>query len=198
MAASPVSAKTITFDDLGGPGPGVGEIPENYEGLSWGGHTYWQHDFDQYILDTYGITTGFMAGTTVWSENNINFQIPGVTSLSTAHFDFISAELAGRYGSLPVKVTGWNLVNGQWEAAYEEDIDVTMSHQLYTFDFYGIERLTAVSLGYASVNPNASGSHISMDNIEVNLVPEPISSVLFLTGGMLFAGRGFLRKRGRA
>lgn len=40
-----------------------------------------------------------------------------------------------------------------------------------------------------------AGSYADLDYVNVNVVPEPISSILFVTGGALLAGRRFIRMK---
>ena len=168
-----VNAAVLTFEDLDPGYETYAKLPAGYGGFNWNSSAYWitkyYHPGSGYDYGTIERVSAFTAG-----AQDI--------SMSNGTFDFNGAYITAAWDATEnVVVEGW-----QGGSKIYDTTIVTHNDAPYWFDF-----------NWSDVDTvwfRPGGSHIAIDNITYNNIPEPTS--LFLLGaGLLALARSARRRR---
>jgi hypothetical protein len=186
-ANPPCTAATIGFDDLAPPiGSGGIPIPNLYAGLQW-------NNFN--VLNTTDPVynpSGYLNG--LISPRNVAYNAGGSPALfsSGGTFDLNSAYLTGAWNDgLNVEVQGFIGATLAYDHTYVID---STAPTLIHFNYLGVTSVTFISSGgIPHPGYHGAGTHFAMDDLTLNVVPEPSAALLLLLGGAPMV----LRWRGR-
>jgi len=115
-------------------------------------------------------------------------------------FEFVGDYIANN--ELFVFYNEWGIESGGWNRLTIED--VTTSTVLFNDTYSGLQEYyistpvgdrISVSVDYGSGERCCNGEFLSTRAYSMSVVPEPISSLLFVTGGTLLACRRYWKKR---
>jgi hypothetical protein len=188
--AAQAEAETLFFDDLPTDGS-VNAIPNGYGGLDWS-------NFYAFNPAAFGYTgTGYNNG--VVSTPNVAYDGYGdpATISSATLFTLVSGDFTGAWNNgLHILVQGYNGASLVDSVSFVVNVNGPM---METFDWTGLTSVVFTPSGGAAFPPIAgqgSGEHFALDNLTINLVPEPAAWALMLAG---FAGLGaaLRARRGR-
>lgn len=201
-------ADVVDFEDLYPGYDAVGDIPLSYAGFSWStGDPKWITKY--YMQNINGIAdSGYEFGT----RGNVSLYtaFSSDISISDGYFDFAGAYItsAGNYNQ-SVTVEGW--ANGSQVYSQEivtsfnlpvEDVPYADAYW-FDFNFTGVDTVwfrpqtctgACTDAGYIS-GGGSFGDVIVIDDITYSIIPEPVSSILFVTGGAALGLRRFWKKR---
>jgi len=178
------NAPVLLFEDLNSlPWP-HNPLGPGYGGFEWNNTPYWIHK------DTHpgsGYEYGTIGYTSIFADWKFSM------SMNDGYFDFNGAYITAAWNTgQDVTVEGWR----DGSLIYTRTI-ITSYDIPYWFDF-DYSDVDTVWFKPGNLGTNAGlggeGHHILIDNIN-SIVPEPISSILFVSGGILLAGRRYLKKK---
>jgi hypothetical protein len=183
--ASPASATTINFDDLGGYET---PISNGYAGLNWN---------NWFVLDGTGFEpSGYVNG--VVSKENVAYNAygdPATFSAQKGSFTLNSFYLTAAWNNnLDVTVRGYDAANALVDKASFQVS--TSGPTLERFNWTNLASVTLSTSGGVPAGYNGGGTHVALDNLTINSsvsgVPEASTWVMMLAG---FAGLGFVGYR---
>ncbi len=171
-------AKVLYFDDLVDPnpetGPHYGPLG-NYEGFTWGSQFYY---FTDGIRDE--IANGAVSGTN--GAFNSGGQDDYVSLTSATVFNFEGAYFTSvDWNQQDVEIEGY----GPGGVYYSTEISIDKTPDWHDINFNNINELYFYPENY-----------MAMDNMTVS--PEPVSTMLFLTGGAVLGLAGHRKRKFRA
>lgn len=179
-------AGTLNFDS------GVANetpIPNGYGGLNW--DNFYALDAVNYYLNP----SGYLAGMVSPDFVAFNAYADPAAFSSPIPFNFISAYLTGAWNDgLNIQVQGFLGAT----LMYDQTVVVNATGPtLFNFNYLGVDRVYFQSSdGTPHDGYSGSGGHFAMDNLTVNIIPEPGSGILLIIGlGGLAAAYAGRRKR---
>jgi len=188
-AATSITAKaqTLNFDD----------VTTNTSGFNSAAFSAYQG----YVFENWGVMTTAAPGTGTNAVSGTKFayaQADGSSFIyrnSPIGFNFFDAFVSFRQLDLvnpdnspqQVVVNGYRA--GQFAPAYTSLITLTVSAQLFTFNFLNVEEVEFVT---DNLQANGRTTVLAMDNAQLAVVPEPSTWVLMVVG---LAGVALLVKR---
>jgi hypothetical protein len=179
--AAQAEAETLFFDDLPTDGS-TNAIPNGYGGLDWS-------NFYAFNPAAFGYTgTGYNNG--VVSTPNVAYDGGGdsATISSATLFTLVSGDFTGAWNNgLHILVQGYNGASLVDSVSFVVNVN---GPKVETFDWTGLTSVVFTPSGGAAdprISSQGAGEHFALDNLTINLVPEPAAWALMLAG---FAGLG--------
>jgi hypothetical protein len=182
------NSAVLTFDDINPLCTNLCGSIGTYGGLLFGSNFNYLHSPTH--LGVNGYDNGTFSGEFVAYNHFENTVV-----VTNSSFDFTGAYLTGAWNDgLNVNVIGKKL----GATLYDTTVVASQSSPTwFQFDYVGIDELIFSSSGGTPVSGlTGSGTHFAMDDFTINapVVPEPISSTLFIVGGATLGFRRFRRK----
>ena len=172
----------VTFDDfdLSHAHAYSTNIPNGYQGLNW--TNFWVVNP---ILMSNALTYSVGYGSGMVSPSNVAYNAfgdPAEIDARGSNFDFLSAYLtAGWNSNLNIEVEGFRGSNLVYDAT---KIVSPFGSTLFTFNYYNIDPLYFNSFGGEPAFDSVPEYNFVMDNMTIELIPEP-SSLLLTALGMV-------------
>jgi hypothetical protein len=133
-------------------------------------------------------------------QDNNNYYMAGYDWNNKLYISTITGGILGEV-DLWGDVNGMNMSNRVDIKRIDDKLIATYT-RLDTMQTKSVEvtstQYTGGLAGFGSSEDVFGGVHINVDNFSVKgtpVVPEPISAILFVTGGTLLAGRRYLRRK---
>jgi hypothetical protein len=180
LLAADTQAATLTFDDLSTPNAGTLVVPNGYGGFNW---TYFGYldPVKRYGAQDTGYSRGMVSSPQVayWSGS-----IVGPAIISGPQFTFTSAYFTGAWNDgLNMQVAGYR--GGVQVDSTAFTVNSTSS-TLEVFNWVGVDELAISASGGVTHGYGGTGEQFVMDNMTINEVPEPSTSILLAIGAISF------------
>ena len=158
----------ITFDDLAplyNNGFYENPIPNGYNGLQW--NNFWVLD----AVDYFDAPSGYQYG--MISAKNVAFNNYGNPALFSGNgtFDLDSAYLTAAWNDgLQVEVQGFVGNTLTYDNTYTLN---TTAASFINFNYFGVDEVNFIASGGINHGFYGQGTQFAIDNMTVNLIPEP-------------------------
>ena len=173
--AAHAQAQTLTFDD----------VPTNASGFNSGTFGSYQG----YEFENFGVLTTSAAGTGANAASGTKFAYAQADGSSFIYrnsepgfnlFDgFLSYRQFGATPPGPLAITVYGYRAGEASAAYQTEVLLTNSAQLFNFNFINVEE---VEFATQDLQANGVSAVLAVDNLRLEVVPEPSTVSLFAIG----------------
>ena len=185
VAAVPVAAEVLTFDDLGTAA--FTPIPASYHGLTW---DYWA-SVNGANYGASGYANGVVSGGNSACACASDFGQPSESITSTSKFKLSSGYFTSAWNNgATLTVNGFA---GATQLFTTSAVINVSGPSLLTFNWSGIDKLTFSVAGGTPAGLSGQGNYFAVDNLSIGSVPEPASWALMI-GGFGLVGAALRRR----
>jgi len=186
MTAASASADTVvTFDDLtlSGGSPSELLVPNGYSGLNW--NNFYALNSSTYPLSPSGYTAAVVSGTNVAFDGS---DPASITAVAGTTFDLNSGYFTAAWND-NLSVTADAYLGGVLMYSPTFLLSAT-APTLENLNFTNVDTVTfSQSGGTLHEGDPGQGLEFAMDNLDVNIVPEPASLSLLAVGAIALLSR---------
>ena len=175
------STDVLTFEDIGiSTNVTTTLIPDGYGSLVW--ENFYVLDQRDSRMSIVGYSNAFVSGMQI-AANYAGVSIGDPRIWSSGSFDFVSGYFtAANNDGQQLEAMGFSGSTLLYDNTYTLD---TAGPTLVNFGYAGITEIRFIASGGTPQSPLVYGERLfAMDNLTINQVPEPTSSLLLLAGGI--------------